>query len=194
MGSSATPGPEIIESGSDPAGPRLRPLARKFARRVPSRRVLVIVVLLLGGVALGNFVHHYRQRLATQDRVSLATGSDTSLNVDLATRTLLLGLSIENASPYVVTLDSLNVQTAGLVVEPRAAGTPRLPVRLPPQDVFQTMLQLRPDCTRLPTLPAFRVVATSTRGHRHAILLPAFKPLAQLWTICVRSACSDKPQ
>jgi len=193
VSNSGTPESEVIESGSDLVGQRLRAFARTLVHRLVTWRVLMIVVVLVTGLAIAALVDHYRHRLAAEDRVSLATASDTSLNVDLATRTLLLELSIENGGPYAVTLDSLSVGTPGLVVEPLSAGT-QLPARLPTQDQFQTTLQLRPDCTNLPKLPAFRVIATSSRGRRHIVLLPPYEPIAQLWMASVRSACFGKPE
>jgi hypothetical protein len=201
MSRGATPDPEVIESGPAPRllGPRLRARCLTFVRHVLTWRVLLGVALLSAIFALATAVQQYRHRVAAEDRVSLATGIDTSVSVDLSTRTLIFDLFIANRSRYAVTLDNISVVTSGLAVVPGAAGgdggAALLPARVPGGQSFETTLILRPDCTkRLPVTPEFRIVATTSRGGRHIRVLPTAAPLAQLWATSVRSACSDKPQ
>jgi hypothetical protein len=164
-----------------------------------TRRVLLVVALFAVAVALVAAALQYRHRVAAEDRVSLATGVGTNVSVDLATRTLLLDLFIDNRGAYPITLVNISVVTPGLAVVPGTAGNDggrtRLPAKVPRDQTFEKTLIVRPDCTkRLPKAPKVRLVATSSRGRHHAMVLPPFGPLAQLWTMSVRSACFDKPQ
>ena len=194
-------GSDVIESGAEPRfiRKRLAALALSVYRRLITRRVLLIGLLAMIGFAVAAAGMKYRQRVSAEDRISLATAPNTGVSVDLATRTLLFDLVIDNRSPYAVRLDGLSVATPGLSVVPDTAingdGATALPARLPREDQFVTTLRLRPDCRNaLPGTPAFRLVATSSSGHRHVIALPPFGPLAQLWAESVRSACFDNAE
>jgi len=206
VSSDAAPDPEVIESGPAPRllGLRLPAGCLTFGRRASTWRALLGAVLLGAALlsailALAFAVQQYRHRVAAEDRVSLSTGIDTSVSVDLSTRTLLFDLFIDNRGRYAVTLDNISVVTSGLAVVPGVAGVDGgatlLPARVPGGQSFRTTMILRPDCTkRLPVTPEFRLVATTSRGRRHITVLPAAAPLAQLWAISVRSACFDNPQ
>jgi hypothetical protein len=170
-----------------------------MGRRLFTQRVLLIGLLVAIGLALAAGGQKYRQRVTAEDRVSLVTATSTGVSADLATRTLLLDLVVENRSPYGVTVVQLNVVTPGLSVVPQTAGdsdgATALPARVRRLDQFETTLTLRPNCkTSLPGPPEFTLVATSSRGHRHVIQLPPFGPIAQLWAESVKSACFDKPE
>ena len=201
MNTGATPGPEVIESGPVPRliASRLRKHTLEFLRRLITTRVLVVVALLAVGVVVAGAAQQYRHRIATEDRVSLATGAGTSVSVDLATRTLLVDLVIDNRSPYAVTLVDISPVTPGLSLVPETTrdegAATVLPARVSRQQQFETTLIIVPDCTqRLPQAPAFRVVVTSSCRRRHVVQLPPFGPLAQLWASSARSACFDKPE
>lgn len=201
MSHGGTRDPEVIESGPAPRllGARLRERLLTFGRRVLAWRVLLGVALLAAITTVAVAAQQYRQRLAAEDRVSLTTGSDTAVSVDLSTRTLLLDLVIDNRGRYPVTLVGISVMTPGLSVVPGRAGNDGAPAVLPAKvgngQTLGTTLILRPDCAhRLPSPPQFRLAVTSSRGRRHVRVLPPFAPLSELWAESVKSACFDKPE